>query len=54
MTKVIPLTLHIKKLRKEIDSLEWEGEYKKADVLKESLRYAEEANLKGDLYYVPF
>lgn len=54
MNELLPLTLHIKNLQKEIDRLEWEGSFKKADVLKESLKFAQEENLRGVQWYVPF
>lgn len=47
MNELLPLTLHIKNLQKEIDKLEWEGSFKKADVLRESLKFAQEENLEG-------
>jgi hypothetical protein len=41
---------HVNELKKQIDSLEWEGDFPKADSVKRELFFAEEKLKRGELY----
>lgn len=45
-----PLTQHIFELQKQIDELEWAGDFDKADNLKYSLLIAQRKLEQGELY----
>jgi hypothetical protein len=47
---MIPMQTHINELKKEIDSLEWEGNFYRADQLKYELFFAEQKLQRGELY----
>jgi len=52
--KVISLDIYISDLQKDVDDLEWDGNFKKADLLK---RWLDEAKLmrdKGEVWYPLF
>ena len=52
--KVISLDTYISDLQKDVDDLEWDGNFKKADLLK---RWLDEAKLmrdKGEVWYPLF
>jgi hypothetical protein len=54
MNDVISLSKYIRQLRQAIDEHEWEGEYRKADVLRECLNQAEKRQLDGELWQPMF
>mgnify|MGYP000043390344 CR=1 FL=1 len=51
---MILMQTHINRLKQEIDRLEWEGEFRKADLVKESLRIAECKLMRGELFEPDF
>lgn len=47
---LIPMQTHVNELKKAIDTLEWEGSFQLADLLKPELYFAEEKLKRGELY----
>ena len=47
---LIPMQTHVNELKKQIDSLEWEGNFMLADLLKYELYFAEQKLERGELY----
>lgn len=52
--RVIPLQSYINKLKRDIDDLEWDGQFKKADFLKVLLKDAEKQERNGEVYHPTF
>lgn len=51
---LIPINTYIKELQKDIDDLEWEGHFKRADFKKKLLDEAVTIRDNGGLYYPLF
>jgi len=51
---VVPISQRIKKLQMDIDALEWNGDFQKADFLKKLLDEAETMRDNGSTYYPLF
>lgn len=47
---LIPMQTHVNELKKQIDSLEWEGNFHRAGQLKCELFFAEQKLQRGELY----
>ena len=45
-----PMQTYVNELKREVDSLEWEGNFRRADQVKYELRIAEEKLKRGELY----
>jgi hypothetical protein len=52
--KVISLDRYINDLQKDIDDLEWDGKFKRADLLKRWLNEAKLMRDKGEVWYPLF
>lgn len=51
---MLPMSDHINNLKKKIDDLEWEGNYDRADRVKQELACAEKKYLSGEMYEPDF
>jgi len=49
-SELIPMQTYVNQLKKEIDNLEWEGNFRRADQVKRELKIAEAKLLNGELY----
>ena len=52
--KVISLQTYIQDLQKDIDDLEWQGKFKRADLLKRWLNEAKLMQEQGEVWYPLF
>ena len=52
--KVISLEKYISDLQKDIDDLEWDGKFQRADLLKRGLDEAKLMRDKGEVWYPLF
>ena len=52
--KVVSLERYINNLQKDIDDLEWDGNFKRADLLKRWLNEAKLMRDKGEVWYPLF
>ena len=45
-----PMQTYVNELKREVDKLEWEGNFRRADQVKQELKIAEAKLLSGELY----